>query len=98
MQRFPESFVKFYASELVLALKYLHDNGVAFRDLKPENVLLDLDGHIKLTDFGLAKEGIDLHEGADSWVGTPAYFAPEILQHRSYGMAVDWWALGILMY
>lgn len=72
-----------------MALDYLHSNGIAFRDLKPENILLDASGHIKLTDFGLAKENLKPNAGADSWVGTPAYFAPEILDRKEYGLEVD---------
>lgn len=59
---------------------------------------MDNSGHIKLTDFGLAKENTKFTEGADSWVGTPAYFAPEMLDHRQYGFEVDLWALGIFIY
>ena len=65
--------------------------------MKPENVLIDSDGYIKLTDFGLSKEGIEGNEGAVTRCGTPEYLAPEILQ-GTHGKAVDWWTLGALIY
>lgn len=57
--KFPENRAKFYAAEILLALDYLHQNDIIYRDLKPENVLLDCEGHVKLTDFGLSKEGLE---------------------------------------
>lgn len=68
-------------------------------DLKPENVLLTEEGHIRLTDFGLSKEGISQADrGAQSFCGTPEYLAPEILNRTGHGQAVDWWSLGALLY
>lgn len=94
--RLPVGAAKFYAAEIVLALEYLHAHQVAYRDLKPENILLDQRGHLKLADFGFAK----VLQGQASWTlcGTPEYLAPEIIQSRGHGMAVDWWALGVLIY
>lgn len=66
--------------------------------MKPENILLDADGHVKLTDFGLSKEGIQDNFSAKSMCGTPEYLAPEILDKRGHGKAVDWYSLGALMY
>jgi serine/threonine protein kinase len=67
--------------------------------LKPENVLLDSKGNIRLTDFGLSKEGVRGHSsGASSFCGTPEYIAPEVLKRQGHGRAVDWWSLGALTY
>ncbi|KAJ1558100.1 camp-dependent protein kinase catalytic subunit [Nowakowskiella sp. JEL0078] len=93
--RFPDQVAKFYAAEVVLAFEYLHSKDVIYRDLKPENLLLDSSGHLKITDFGFAKLVPDV-----TWTlcGTPDYLAPEIIQSKGYGRAVDWWALGVLIY
>merc|ERR1712093_665410 len=96
--RFSEGRCRFYASEILLAIEYLHRLNIVYRDLKPENVLLDSDGHVKITDFGLSKEGISDNVGAKSMCGTPEYLAPEILDKKGHGKAVDWYSLGALMY
>eukprot|EP00611_Tribonema_gayanum_P030048 TRINITY_DN822_c0_g1_i1.p1 TRINITY_DN822_c0_g1~~TRINITY_DN822_c0_g1_i1.p1 ORF type:complete len:695 (-),score=249.47 TRINITY_DN822_c0_g1_i1:1021-3105(-) len=97
--KFPEPRSKFYAAEIALALEHVHKLGIVYRDLKPENVLLDGEGHIRLTDFGLSKEGITNNtSGAHSFCGTPEYLAPEILNRQGHGRAVDWWSLGALLY
>lgn len=99
VQRFPEHRARFYTAEITLAIEYVHNLDVIYRDLKPENVLLDENGHIRLTDFGLSKEGIqDDFSGANSFCGTPEYLAPEILNRSGHGRAVDWWSLGALLY
>ncbi|KAJ0408178.1 hypothetical protein ATCC90586_006488 [Pythium insidiosum] len=99
MEKFEESMAKFYAAEITLALEHLHDLGVVYRDLKPENILFDAQGHVLLADFGLAKEGItDGAEGTNSMCGTPEYLPPEILDRTGHGTAVDWWALGMVLY
>jgi serine/threonine protein kinase len=89
--------VRLYAAEIALALHHLHDLGVVYRDLKTENILLDAEGHIKLTDFGLSKD-LSAGDEASTFCGTPEYLAPEIIRHLPYGQAVDWWMLGILMF
>lgn len=97
--KFQESRARFYAAEIVLAISYVHSLDIIYRDLKPENVLLDARGHVRLTDFGLSKEGIsNSSSGANSFCGTPEYLAPEILNRQGHGRAVDWWSLGALLY
>jgi len=96
--RFSEGRCRFYASEILLAIEYLHRLNIIYRDLKPENILLDLEGHVKLTDFGLSKEGISDNYGATSMCGTPEYLAPEILDKQGHGKAVDWYSLGALVF
>lgn len=96
--RFSEGRCRFYASEILLAIEYLHRLNIIYRDLKPENILLDAAGHVKLTDFGLSKEGIQDNFSAKSMCGTPEYLAPEILDKLGHGKAVDWYSLGALMY
>lgn len=93
---FDEPMASFYAAELVLALSHLHSLGIVYRDLKPENCLLDLDGHILLTDFGLSKVSLDGR--TNTICGTPEFMAPEILAGLHYDYAVDWWSLGVLIY
>ncbi|KAF1812779.1 kinase-like protein [Eremomyces bilateralis CBS 781.70] len=95
----PETTVSFYMAEMILALHYLHSEvGVVYRDLKPENCLLDADGHLLLTDFGLCKERINDGERCSTMAGTVPYMAPEMIDGRSYGFSVDWWALGAIGY
>mmetsp|Transcript_11615 Transcript_11615/g.23953 ORF Transcript_11615/g.23953 Transcript_11615/m.23953 type:complete len:658 (+) Transcript_11615:124-2097(+) len=97
--KFSESRSRFYAAEIILAISYVHSLDIIYRDLKPENVLLDGTGHIRLTDFGLSKEGIrSSSSGANSFCGTPEYLAPEILNRQGHGRGVDWWSLGALLY
>lgn len=97
-KRFPEERAKFYAAELVLSLAHLHYMHIMYRDLKLENILMDSEGHIAITDFGLSKED---DEGS-TFVGTPEYLAPELLCSQrtasSYGNTIDWWSYGVLVY
>lgn len=86
-------------AEIILALEDLHKRDVIFRDLKPDNIILDHEGHCMLTDFGLSKEGVlDHHTGARSFCGSVAYLAPEMLKRVGHGKAVDWYLLGVVMY
>lgn len=97
--KFPEHRACCYAAQITLALQYIHELDVIYRDLKPENVLLNDKGNVMLTDFGLSKEGIHSNfSGAHSFCGTPEYLAPEILNRAGHGRAVDWWSLGALLY
>lgn len=96
---FSESTAAFYMAEMVLALTYLHKTlGVVYRDLKPENCLLDAQGHLLLTDFGLSKVAADDDDSCKSILGTVEYMAPEVVQGLKYGKAVDWWSFGALGY
>uniref|UniRef100_A0A4W3J8U9 Ribosomal protein S6 kinase n=1 Tax=Callorhinchus milii TaxID=7868 RepID=A0A4W3J8U9_CALMI len=100
-ERFTENAVRIYSGEIVLALEHLHKLGIIYRDIKLENILLDSNGHVVLTDFGLSKEFlVDENERAYSFCGTIEYMAPEIVQGGDAGhnKAVDWWSLGVLMY
>ncbi|TGZ58632.1 hypothetical protein CRM22_009536 [Opisthorchis felineus] len=95
---FMEDKASFYLAEITLAIGHLHSMGIIYRDLKPENVLLDIEGHVKLTDFGLSKERVDCDHLTHTFCGTIEYMAPEILLRQGHGKAVDWWSLGTLMY
>lgn len=97
-RRLPEEHARFYAAEISLALNFLHERGIIYRDLKLDNVLLDHEGHIKLTDYGMCKEGIRPGDTTSTFCGTPNYIAPEILRGEDYDFSVDWWALGVLLY
>ncbi|KAJ3867391.1 cAMP dependent protein kinase [Lentinula novae-zelandiae] len=94
-QRFTPDVTRFYLATIILALKYLHSYNIIYRDLKPENLLLDSRGYLRLTDFGFAKIVDDR-----TWTlcGTPEYLAPEIIQSDGHGKAADWWACGVLCY
>jgi serine/threonine protein kinase len=94
---FSEDVAAFYMAEMVLALDHLHRTvGVIYRDLKPENCLLDAEGHLLLTDFGLSKVTLDEDNPCRSFLGTVEYMAPEVVQGVDYGAAVDWWSFGAL--
>jgi RAC serine/threonine-protein kinase len=103
VKRFNVDQVRLYAAEMVLAFEHLHSLNIVYRDLKPENVLVCFDGHLKLTDFGLIKENMTSDSTTSSFCGTPEYLAPEVIvgdkkNPSRYGKDVDWWALGILMF
>ncbi|KAM9370188.1 protein kinase C zeta type isoform 1-T1 [Phaethornis superciliosus] len=97
-RKLPEEHARFYAAEICIALNFLHERGIIYRDLKLDNVLLDAEGHIKLTDYGMCKEGLGPGDTTSTFCGTPNYIAPEILRGEEYGFSVDWWALGVLMF
>ena len=96
--RFSYDVTLFYASEILMAIKFLHEKSIVYRDLKPENLLIDREGHICLTDFGFAKSMPN--DRTFTLCGTPEYLAPEIIKGAKvgYGKSVDWWALGVLIF
>ena len=111
---FTEEEAKFYISEMVLAIDSIHELNCIHRDIKPDNVLIGKDGHIKLTDFGLAKisdnvfkediidykfdENKKKHDRNFSCVGTAYYAAPEVINKKGYGQEIDWWSLGVVLF
>jgi serine/threonine protein kinase len=97
--KFSENRARLYAAEIALGLGALHAVGFVYRDLKPENVLVDGQGHLKLTDFGLVKTQMNgANATTNTFCGTPEYIAPEMLQQKPYTKAVDWWSYGILVF
>ncbi|KAI8854980.1 kinase-like domain-containing protein [Chytridium lagenaria] len=95
-KRLNENAARFYAAECAVAIDWLHSKGVLYRDLKPDNVLIDIEGHIKLCDFGAAeRRALD---GSNAFAGTGIYMAPEVVLGCHYGKTVDWWGLGSLVY
>ena len=97
-KRFSEERAKIYLCEILLAIEELHKKDIIYRDLKPDNVVIDSEGHAMLTDFGLSKEGVMEKDSAKSFCGSVAYLAPEMLKRLGHGKAVDWYLLGALLY
>lgn len=96
-RKLKEPLARLYAAEILLALEHLHEQNILYRDLKPANVVLDIKGHAMLTDFGLSKEGVS-GQGAQSFCGSVAYLAPEMLRRRGHGHTVDIYGLGVILY
>ena len=94
---FGDELTKFYAAEICLAVGHLHSLSIVHRDLKPENILVDNEGHVKITDFGLAKK-ISEDGRANSLAGSIDYMAPEILSAKGHGKTADWWSVGVLIF
>ncbi|CAI5735833.1 unnamed protein product [Hyaloperonospora brassicae] len=97
-RRFAEDRTRLYTAEVALAIRHLHQNNIIYRDLKLENVLVDSDGHVALTDFGMSKENMPEKGRTSTFVGTYQMMAPEVFSGKSYSRAVDWWALGVMVY
>ncbi|KAL1115701.1 hypothetical protein AAG570_005991, partial [Ranatra chinensis] len=94
---FDDGTTRFYTACVVEAFDYLHSRNIIYRDLKPENLLLDNTGYVKLVDFGFAKK---LQHGRKTWTfcGTPEYVAPEVILNRGHDISADYWSLGVLMF
>jgi serum/glucocorticoid-regulated kinase 2 len=93
-KRFSEDQARFYSAQMILALEHLHEKDIIYRDLKPENVLIDSTGYVRITDFGLSRMDVKDANEAKSICGTPEYLAPEIIMKLGYGKPIDWWTLG----
>ncbi|KAM3916948.1 protein kinase C delta type-like [Leptodactylus fuscus] len=89
--------VRFYTAEIVCGLQFLHGHGIVHRDIKPANIMLDAEGHTRIIDLGLALDGITASSKFCGVTGTFNYMAPEVHFNTGYGVAVDWWSLGIVM-
>ncbi|XP_053327980.1 protein kinase C delta type-like [Spea bombifrons] len=98
MDCFPETTAAFYSAEIVCAVQFLHSQGIIHRDLKPDNILLDGEGHVKICDFGLVADGIFGTEKTREYCGTFMFMAPEIHLKQAYGVAVDWWSFGVVLF
>mmetsp|Transcript_5198 Transcript_5198/g.12622 ORF Transcript_5198/g.12622 Transcript_5198/m.12622 type:complete len:177 (-) Transcript_5198:382-912(-) len=95
--RLEMSTARFYAAEITLALTYIHGKGIAYRGLKPENILIEMTGHVKLADFGFSKK-LAKDKRTYTLCGTPEYLAPEVLHSVGHHYGVDWWAFGVLLF
>lgn len=97
MGRFSEDTARFYACQVLLGLEYLHSKKILYRDMKPENILLDEVGNASLADFGISKELEDSAK-TKSFVGTPEYVAPEVILQKGYDKTIDIWCFGVLLF
>jgi serine/threonine protein kinase len=95
MERFDLNVARYYAAEILIVFQMLHEKGIIYRDLKPENLLFSYDGHLKFIDFGFAKR---ISDRTYTLCGTPEYLAPEILRGEGSSFSSDWWAFGVLVY
>jgi serine/threonine protein kinase len=97
--KFTEERTRFYAAQICSGMAHLHSHGIIYRDLKPENLLLSAQGNIIMTDFGLSKEGLNSQDSLTAtFCGTPEYIAPEIIKGEKYTKAIDWWAVGTIIF
>ena len=93
-----EDVAKKYICEIILAIEHLHRHNFIYRDLKPDNVLIDEEGHIKLTDFGLSKKVHGDFHRSNSFCGSHAYMTPEMLEKKPHGKTIDWYGVGVCLY
>lgn len=93
-----ENDARFYFTEILYGLQYLHEKGIVYRDLKPENLLIAEDGHIKIADFGLSKAGMNRESLTYSYCGSAEYMPPEMIMRSGHGFGVDYYTLGALLY
>ena len=97
-KKFSEKEALSYLAQIIVAIEFLHKNKIIYRDLKPENVVLDERGHVKLTDFGLSRENFGIDDMSKSFVGSIVYLAPEILTKRGHTKSIDWYLCGVIYY
>ena len=95
-RKFSEEQTRFFISNIIYALEYIHDNNVIHRDIKPENLVLDDKGYVRITDFGIAKE--NLPDNSSETSGTPGYMAPEVMKGKNHSFCVDFFAIGVIGY
>uniref|UniRef100_A0A6B2LEW5 Protein kinase domain-containing protein n=1 Tax=Arcella intermedia TaxID=1963864 RepID=A0A6B2LEW5_9EUKA len=96
--QFSDERVRFYAAQLVVILEHLHEKRILYRDIKPENLLIKKNGYLILCDFGLAKAEMSKQARTSTFCGTEEYYSPEMILGKEYGLYVDWWQMGTLMY
>lgn len=95
--KFTEERARFYTAQLALGLGHLHSKNFVYRDLKLENILMDEDGNVYVSDFGMAKQ-LKRGEKTYTFCGTPEYLSPEVLLEKGCNLSTDWWSLGVLCY
>ena len=98
IKRMNEQQAAFYFAEICLGMFYLHKKRIIYRDIKPENILLDCEGHIRIADFGLSKPNMNELDVAYSFCGSPEYMAPEMLLKAGHNFQLDLYCLGALLY
>jgi len=94
---FPDTVARFYIACVVEAFAYLHQRGIVYRDLKPENLMLDINGYLRLVDLGFAKK-VPIGNKTWTFCGTPEYIPPEVIANTGHTLSADYWSLGILVY